>query len=124
MFCVEPAYLRNMANELRSTRSRLSREHAMLEETIARLNPIQMKGMDAVRRSLRAREADLNSRERELAALAQGLERISEYYSRTEEKNAELFENNPPVFHIWERIDLRNVVTMIPDPSLLYGTSS
>ncbi len=124
MFCVQPDYLRNMADELRRVRTRLRYEHDMLEETIVKMGSIQIKGMDSVRRSLRARAADLASRERELAALAQGLDRISEYYSRTEERNARLFENNPPVFHVWERVDLRNITTMIPDPSLLYGTSS
>ena len=124
MFCVQPDYLRNMADELRRVRTRLRYEHDMLEETIVKMGSIQIKGMDSVRRSLRARAADLASRERELAALAQGLDRISEYYSRTEERNARLFENNPPVFHVWERVDLRNITAMIPDPSLLYGTSS
>ena len=122
MFCVEPAYLRKTADELQKIGNKTRASHLLLEETIARMNTIEIKGMDAVRRNLRKRASELTVREREITALSQALARISEYYSRTEQKNTRMFESIPHVIPVWERIDLRDTAARIPQAVLRYGT--
>ena len=122
MFCVEPVYLRNSEAQLQYIKNRVDFSRAQLDEIIARLNFVEMKGMDAVRRDLRRKSADLAARGRELEALIQALSRIVDYYTRTEQRNERMFERIPPILDVWERINLRDTIRRIPKVVIMYGT--